>query len=203
MTLKIDKGKPDEPTKEEALDKIKAKLSKVSADVKKIESRLPSIFSNSPEKQSELFIQGQLFDLESKMQKKLQDWVAEQINAQVEAIEASNDKKIGIAKESVQTTVKALISDTVRTALEDSPADFMNIDAESHPLLRKLVRDFDEKLYTVCSDLSACKQLFVNQSNQPFYRCAQWVWTSGTLKLGSAVPWNLQTSNTGTRPTLF
>lgn len=183
--------------KEDILDKIKVKLGKVAGDVKKIESRLPSIFATSPEKQSELFIQGQLYDMESKMHKKLQDWVLEKIGAQAEVIEAANEEKIAIAKESVQTTVKALISDTVRKALEEAPTDFMNIDAESHPLIRKMVRDFDEKLYTVCSDLSACKQLFVNQSNQPFYRCAQWMWTSGSLKLGSAVPWNLQTSNTG------
>jgi uncharacterized protein (DUF885 family) len=192
--LPFSKGTQD---KDGIIEKLKGKVNKLAADIKGIETRLPSVFALSPEKQSELFIQGQMFDLESKMHKRLQDWVLEKIHSQVEVIEMSNDQKIAIAKESVQNTVKALISDTVRKALEDAPTDFMNIDAQSHPLIRKMVRDFDEKLYTVCSDLSACKQLFVNQSNQPFYRCAQWMWTSGSLKLGSAVPWNLQTSNTG------
>ena len=106
--------------------KLKGKVNKLAADIKGIETRLPSVFALSPEKQSELFIQGQMFDLESKMHKRLQDWVLEKIHSQVEVIEMSNDQKIAIAKESVQNTVKALISDTVRKALEDAPTDFMN-----------------------------------------------------------------------------
>ncbi|KAI8616902.1 hypothetical protein BC830DRAFT_1116033 [Chytriomyces sp. MP71] len=63
-------------------------------------------------------------------------------------------------------------------------------------MLSAITREFDEKLYLLCTDLSACKTAYQAAARQPFYRCAQWLWTSGTLKLGSAVPWNLQTHNT-------
>eukprot|EP00842_Homolaphlyctis_polyrhiza_P003699 jgi/Hompol1/432/HPOL_000149-RA len=61
---------------------------------------------------------------------------------------------------------------------------------------KRLEREFDEKLYLLCSDLSACKSLYAKQVSQPFYRCAQWVWKSGVLKMGSGIPWNMQTVNT-------
>ena len=178
----------------EITDKLKAAVKKLGEDFKKIESRIPSI---SPEKHSELFIQGQIFDIESKMERKLQDWLSKRIETTYQERDVDTTKKIAEMKENVEIGVKALISDSVRKALDVSSGNSLFSDVESNPLIRKLVRDFDEKLYTVCSDLSACKQLFVNQSNQPFYRCAQWSWTSGSLKLGSAVPWNLQTTNTG------
>ena len=65
-------------------------------------------------------------------------------------------------------------------------------------LIQQITRDFDDKLFMLCADVSACKTMFSQQLNQPFYRCAQWLWKSGQLKLGSAVPWNIQASNTGT-----
>ncbi|KAJ3306562.1 hypothetical protein HDV03_004691 [Kappamyces sp. JEL0829] len=178
----------------EQMEKLKLKVSKLSLECKKWESRLPAV---AAEKQSELFIQGQLFDVESKMEKKLQDWMAEKIQIQVEEGQMLYEERLDQARQEIQIGVKALISDTIRKSIEESPSHLTHVEAESNPLIRKLIRDFDEKLYTVCSDVSACKQLFLNQSTQPFYRCAQWLWNSGGLKLGSAVPWNLETANTG------
>ncbi|KAJ3297057.1 hypothetical protein HDU79_004900 [Rhizoclosmatium sp. JEL0117] len=63
-------------------------------------------------------------------------------------------------------------------------------------LISTLTREFDAKLYLLCTDLSACKSAYQAAVRQPFYRCAQWLWTSSTLKLGSTVPWDLQTTNT-------
>jgi hypothetical protein len=71
----------------------------------------------------------------------------------------------------------------------------MQVDEEA--IERRLARQFDEKLFLVCSDLSNVKTLFSKQFEQPFYRCGQWLWKSGVLKMGSAVPWNYQTLNTG------
>lgn len=71
-------------------------------------------------------------------------------------------------------------------------------DGEMDLIVRRLKREFDEKLFLVCSDLSACKSQFSNHFAQPFYRVGQWVWKSGQLKMGSGVPWNIQTLNTGT-----
>lgn len=61
----------------------------------------------------------------------------------------------------------------------------------------KLSRDVDEKLYKVCTEVSAVKELFARQTELPFYKTAQWQWKSGRLKLGSAIPWEIQTVNTG------
>ncbi|KAJ3416699.1 WD repeat-containing protein 18 [Chytridiales sp. JEL 0842] len=60
----------------------------------------------------------------------------------------------------------------------------------------KLTRDFDEKMFLLCADLRACKVAYEASARQPFYRCGQWVWRSSVLKFGSAIPWNLETSNT-------
>ena len=62
---------------------------------------------------------------------------------------------------------------------------------------QKMRREFDEKLFLLCSDLSACKKMLSSQLYEPFHRCAQWIWKSGFLKMGSAIPWNIQTRNTG------
>jgi hypothetical protein len=75
--------------------------------------------------------------------------------------------------------------------------NYLQDQATFHPILQQLKREYDEKLFVLCSDISSCKNLFTKQFNTPFYRCAQWVWHSGQLKLKSGVPWNLQTSNTG------
>ncbi|KAI9329181.1 hypothetical protein BDR26DRAFT_1011868 [Obelidium mucronatum] len=63
-------------------------------------------------------------------------------------------------------------------------------------LISSLTREFDEKLYLLCADLSACKTAYQTAVRQPFYRCGHWLWTSSTLKLGSSIPWNLQSTNT-------
>ena len=64
-------------------------------------------------------------------------------------------------------------------------------------LSKKVVRDFDEKLLLICADLSECKSTIGRALKAPAVRYGQWVWKSGILKLGSAVPWNYQTVNTG------
>jgi hypothetical protein len=77
------------------------------------------------------------------------------------------------------------------------PARFEEQEFYSHPMIRRLARDFDEKMHVLCTEVSDCKTLMSLQARQPFYRCGQWLWNSGTLKQGSAVPWNLETVNTG------
>ncbi len=179
----------------ESIHKLRSKVHKLNDEVRRMEGRLPVLNS---EKQNELFIQGQIYDIETKMERKMQDWILDRIHARVEESETLHEMRLGLAKNEIEIGVKAMISDVVRKSIEENPHNMNAEDADSNPLIRKLVRDFDEKLYTVCSDLSSCKQLFVSQSTQPFYRCAQWLWTSASLKLGSAVPWNIQTANTGT-----
>ncbi|KAI9357689.1 hypothetical protein DFJ73DRAFT_190310 [Zopfochytrium polystomum] len=63
-------------------------------------------------------------------------------------------------------------------------------------LIRTLSREFDEKLFMLCADLSACKAAYEIAARQPFYRCGLWLWRCSNLRHGSAVPWNLESTNT-------
>ncbi|KAJ3110222.1 hypothetical protein HDU96_006787 [Phlyctochytrium bullatum] len=80
------------------------------------------------------------------------------------------------------TETKALGDDLTQHALSD--------------LSNKLARDFDEKFFLLCADLSACKAAYEAAASQPFFRCGQWLWRSNSLKSGIAVPWNYETVNT-------
>ncbi|TPX43668.1 hypothetical protein SeLEV6574_g04924 [Synchytrium endobioticum] len=62
--------------------------------------------------------------------------------------------------------------------------------------VKSITRDFDEKVYLVCSDVSAVKSAQEQILRRPLHRVAQWLWKSQTLKFGSAVPWNYQSLNT-------
>ena len=72
----------------------------------------------------------------------------------------------------------------------------------------KLVHDFDEKLFLLSNDVDMCKHQ-VNeaiasmhtQTSLAVIRGGHWEWTSGTLKMGSLVPWNTQLLNTD--PSMF
>jgi hypothetical protein len=61
----------------------------------------------------------------------------------------------------------------------------------------QLTREFDEKLFMICTEVSSCKADLQRYLNQPFTRCGQWLWKCGSLRYGSAVPWNIETVNTG------
>ena len=135
-------------------------------------------------------------NLQQSIDFRLQNLVLEKPTDRKAEMEGFLHTKLEKLKQDIDKGVKEMISNSMQHIFDENTY-FPNNQEETNPLLKKLVRDFDEKIYTICSDLSACKQLFVSQSSQPFYRCAQWMWTSGHLKLGSAVPWNLQTSNTG------
>ncbi|KAI8835347.1 hypothetical protein BC829DRAFT_62713 [Chytridium lagenaria] len=59
-----------------------------------------------------------------------------------------------------------------------------------------LARDFDEKFFLLCADLSACKAAYQAAASQPFFKCGQWLWRSNQLRQGSSIPWNYETVNT-------
>jgi len=60
----------------------------------------------------------------------------------------------------------------------------------------RLRRDFDEKLYLVCSDLAECKAAWQHANRNTFNRSGCWLWNSASVKLGSTVPWNVESCNT-------
>ncbi|KAJ3015872.1 UNVERIFIED_CONTAM: hypothetical protein HDU68_012528 [Siphonaria sp. JEL0065] len=94
----------------------------------------------------------------------------------------------------VKLSINEQLLDQTGTTLGTPSALLANKPMQS--LIASLTREFDEKLYLLCNDLSACKTAYQTAVRQPFYRCAQWLWTSSSLKLGSSIPWNLQSTNT-------
>ena len=84
--------------------------------------------------------------------------------------------------------------------LHRPPMDNAELAEQDLELLSKeLGRRFDEKLFLLSSELSLAKTAFHRASSSPVFKMGQWLWKSGVLKLGSAVPWNLQAHNTGKR----
>lgn len=105
-------------------------------------------------------------------------------------------------KEYIKDYINSVLEKQNTTDTYNALADKYEEIKQSNPLIirqkdllnlniSKLERDFDEKLFLISNELSACKAMFSRQALQPFYRCAQWIWNCGYLKLGSAVPWNL------------
>ncbi|KAJ3394540.1 hypothetical protein HDU92_006816 [Lobulomyces angularis] len=74
--------------------------------------------------------------------------------------------------------------------------EFQDFEQVLEQVIKKVTRDFDEKLYLICSDLSLCKQSLNLSKKFPLNRVGCWLWRSNTLKFGSVVPWNYESLNT-------
>ncbi|KAI8897345.1 hypothetical protein BC833DRAFT_594276 [Globomyces pollinis-pini] len=142
----------------------------------------------------------------------LKNWTQKLVKRTIDESEMSNNSQLNIVrndlilqcKDLVQTQIQKFSNEFqphIKNSKNNSSRDGKQDSLQDQPMtndlmVQKLTLDFDEKLFILCSELTACKTLFERQARQPFYRCGQWLWNSGTLKLGSAVPWNLETTNT-------
>ncbi|KAJ3069116.1 hypothetical protein HDU98_007816 [Podochytrium sp. JEL0797] len=108
---------------------------------------------------------------------------------------ATSNTLHNLIPETLLTELKHEILDHVKSTTLPDHFD-SHATEQTHHLLNTLHRDFDEKLYLLSTDLTACKTAYETAVRQPFYRCAQFLWTSSTLKLGSSIPWDLQSTNT-------
>ncbi|KAL2918195.1 hypothetical protein HK105_202122 [Polyrhizophydium stewartii] len=134
--------------------------------------------------------------LESRLKSEFKAWIRKHVASQMDESWLAADERHKALYEQIEQTVQERVSTLWREhtqMLDDHREEFETVQT----VARRLTREFDEKLYLLCSDLSACKTLFAKQVSQPFYRCGQWLWRSGTLKMGSGVPWNMQSVNTG------
>jgi hypothetical protein len=138
---------------------------------------------------------------------KLSHWMGEKIKKEVgksrEKKPVDQKKVVGELKQWTRGYLKDLISQassaTLDTNIAGSQENMLKTDlgVPNCTEVARLARDVDDKLYTLSTELSACKSLFARQGLQPFYRCAQWIWNTGLLKHESAVPWTMETVNTG------
>ncbi|KAI9009479.1 hypothetical protein BC832DRAFT_368240 [Gaertneriomyces semiglobifer] len=144
-------------------------------------------------------------DLVGQIRKELKAWVEKRVKALNKELPVRIQTELKDFRQEIQQTV----ADSGLRKKEDqvytppysdtsSEVGAMDVDAKELEtrLTRKLTRDFDEKLFLLCSDLSACKNLYARTLEQPFMRTGQWLWKSGALKFGSCVEWNLETVNT-------
>ncbi|KNE56936.1 hypothetical protein AMAG_02703 [Allomyces macrogynus ATCC 38327] len=77
-----------------------------------------------------------------------------------------------------------------------SPPGFQ-LDAESYDILHhKLASTMDEKLFLLASELSAVRAAQARLATTSAWRTAMWLWKTGTLKHGSAIPWTVEAQNT-------
>jgi hypothetical protein len=132
-------------------------------------------------------------ELELRIEQSVIGRTSRELELRVEKWMSAKSKEL---KDQLRDLMK-LNSGAMATSSVGEGASLKISDLDMNPIVRQLTRDFDEKLYVLCTELSSCKQNFAAQALQPFYRCGQWLWTCGTLKLGSAVPWNIETTNTG------
>ncbi|KAJ3278596.1 hypothetical protein HK104_002181 [Borealophlyctis nickersoniae] len=139
-------------------------------------------------------------DTEEKLRRDLKGWVGKELSKALDETVTRIDQRVLELRDEVEDIVSKHVA--VATAAVAPPNtqgrdyDQPGNDDDPTSLYARITRDFDEKLFLLCSDLSACKALCARQVTQPFYRCGQWVWKSGALKFGSAVPWNYETVNT-------
>ena len=166
---------------------------KVAALKRELLSNIPIL--TPAEKQSEAFIEANIMALENRLRQELKGWSKSHI--------ATILDDTGIATDHALKELRSELNSYAKDRIEVLWNERMRILGENgdevesaQALTRRLAREFDEKLYLLCSDLSACKSLYAKQASQPFYRCGQWIWKSGVLKMGSGIPWNYQTVNT-------
>jgi hypothetical protein len=100
-------------------------------------------------------------------------------------------------EKSIKQLVQSYFSESLKQSSkfkekERDVGEYIDNRNQEHQISR-LEREFDDKLFTISTELSDCKTLFSRQVLQPFYRCAQWIWNSGNLRQGSSVPWNMGT----------
>ncbi|KNC95949.1 uncharacterized protein SPPG_08700 [Spizellomyces punctatus DAOM BR117] len=140
-------------------------------------------------------------EVENKVRKDLKAWLEKRITHIREETVERIKKVTADVREDINNVTSA--RDSPDSAYYEPPYENVSNEDEGitpHSALdrlsRRLTREFDEKLFLLCSDLSTCKSLYAKQISQPFHRCAQWLWKSGCLKFGSAIPWNYETLNT-------
>ena len=186
----------DEPSKilSSSLNQLKQELkSFVSKNMDKLEQSLlkkvdKKVFQSQNEKEN-------VFNVSFTDRNELKTWTREYIQKLVEEKSLELDQNY---QTFISNQLKRIESNFKGSFIPNKNASPEIVSEEEMSLIsRKLTRDFDEKLYLICSDLSSCKALISSQLAQPFHRCGQWLWKSGHLKMGSAIPWNIQTMNTG------
>lgn len=137
---------------------------------------------------------------DAKARNELKTWVKgytlKLLESRSKEIDEQMQKKQADLVEYVKRELKNVSGSKASEDLDDESSTVSQQGDELNFVARRLTREFDEKLFLLCSDLSACKESLSTHFAQPFYRCAQWIWKSGQLKMGSALPWNIQSLNT-------
>lgn len=182
-------------TRDELKKVAKKKLNAMSSRVNNVLEEVDQNTDNEKtltkiKKDLEIYIRNQMKSLETKLRTR------DSFNI----VSDQSDAEIGKENlKSIKKYTENLINDKLKLVSNDRARKEGSFptDDEMEILEQRIRREFDEKLFLLCSDLSSCKNILASQLYEPFHRCAQWIWKSGHLKLGSAVPWNIQTRNTG------
>jgi hypothetical protein len=63
-------------------------------------------------------------------------------------------------------------------------------------LHHRISNEIDEKLFLVASEISSLRSNYSHLTSSPNLRHGLWIWRTGVLKHGSAIPWTLEAQNT-------
>jgi hypothetical protein len=141
----------------------------------RIDQRMSLATSNEAEKEERLFTR---------------------IHSRVDSSVVSHITKIQDAISKIQQIISSPAKKTPKPPAF-APQLLIDDDVDNDAVYNTLRRDFDEKLYLVCTDLAECKAAWKLAAHNPLQRSGCWLWNSGRVKLGSTIPWNIESLNTG------
>lgn len=131
-------------------------------------------------------------NIEKVLRNEMKTWTQTYLSS---AIRDASDLRLNFI-ENVKVEVNTYLEDQMNL-FEKTQRNALERDPHIQEFVGHMTREFDEKLFRICEDVAGCKELFTKQLSQPFYRCGQWLWNTGQLKLGSSIPWSVEAANTG------
>ncbi|KAJ3334904.1 hypothetical protein HDU93_007070, partial [Gonapodya sp. JEL0774] len=108
--------------------------------------------------------------------------IEERVESLAAALEETRMSAEDAARDRVVGRTKATVSDLAAEMTSGKAGVVSQIYVD------RRIRDFEDKVVALASDLVRTKNLFSHNLTHPSERRAVYMWTSGTLKLGSAIP---------------
>ncbi|KNE61502.1 hypothetical protein AMAG_06319 [Allomyces macrogynus ATCC 38327] len=122
--------------------------------------------------------------------------VGDDVRAVVEQLELHQEQHRPAGSSTLTPSPSRRVDDVDTDALSQPG---FQLDAESYDILHhKLASTMDEKLFLLASEMSAIRAAQAHLATTLAWRTAMWLWKTGTLKHGSAIPWTVEAQNTDT-----
>ncbi|KAJ3375240.1 hypothetical protein GGF31_004358 [Allomyces arbusculus] len=122
--------------------------------------------------------------------------IGDDVRAVAEQLELHQEQHRSAGSNTLTPSPTRRVDDNDANAL---PPPNFQLDAETYDILHhKLASTMDEKLFLLASELSAVRAAQAHLATTSAWRTAMWLWKTGTLKHGSAIPWTVEAQNSDT-----